>query len=226
MQCFKCLNEWEDSKDMITGICPFCNTNLLKSLTNESQFIRPEIRLQYVVQFFGNDVLRENTVITGIILDLFSNDLNLENLILKSIKYKIPDKLIEMEHAPELDFDYELMILVLIQYLIDKTSINYMEAAKVIFYWQFGFGFRISENLLSDSNDYDPLFKDVVKFVFSLQRSSTVLIQRRFKIGYNRADQISKELEITGIIGPFDGSKFRQVLVKNLTELKMILDNI
>ena len=58
------------------------------------------------------------------------------------------------------------------------------------------------------------------------QSGSTSAIQRRMKIGYNRAGRIIDELEAAGIVGPFEGSKARQVLIKNETDLEEILKSL
>ena len=71
-------------------------------------------------------------------------------------------------------------------------------------------------NLLKDDvyND-DPLYNDIVEFVISTRKASASLLQRRFKLGYNRAARIIDLLEERGIIGPANGSKPREVLVDN-----------
>lgn len=63
-------------------------------------------------------------------------------------------------------------------------------------------------------NDKDPLYNEIVDFVVTNGKASASLIQRRFKLGYNRAARIIDELEESGIIGPQNGSKPREVLVK------------
>ena len=65
----------------------------------------------------------------------------------------------------------------------------------------------------SGGNDVDELFDEAVEFVISAGKASTSLIQRRFRIGYNRAANIIDEMEARGIIGPAEGSKPRQVLI-------------
>ena len=60
----------------------------------------------------------------------------------------------------------------------------------------------------------DPLYNDIVDFVIETQKASASLIQRRFKVGYNRAARIIDLLEERGIIGPQNGSKPREVLIK------------
>ncbi len=65
------------------------------------------------------------------------------------------------------------------------------------------------------SDDYDdPLYNEIVEFVIETQKASASLLQRRFKLGYNRAARIVDLLEERGIIGPQNGSKPREVLVK------------
>lgn len=72
------------------------------------------------------------------------------------------------------------------------------------------------ENTVSnDKEEYDdPLYNDIVEFVIENQKASASLLQRRFKLGYNRAARIIDLLEERGIIGPQNGSKPREVLVK------------
>jgi len=60
----------------------------------------------------------------------------------------------------------------------------------------------------------DPLYDDIVEFVITTGKASASLLQRRFKLGYNRAARIVDLLEERGIIGPQNGSKPREVLVK------------
>ena len=63
-------------------------------------------------------------------------------------------------------------------------------------------------------DDDDPLYNDIVQFVIQTQKASASLLQRKFKLGYNRAARIVDLLEERGIIGPQNGSKPREVLVK------------
>ena len=72
----------------------------------------------------------------------------------------------------------------------------------------------------------DSLFDDAARLVVNQQSGSTSSIQRRMKIGYNRAGRIMDELESAGIVGPFEGSKARQVLIKNEAELEELLRNL
>lgn len=75
---------------------------------------------------------------------------------------------------------------------------------------------EIKQNTISnDKEEYDdPLYNDIVEFVIETQKASASLLQRRFKLGYNRAARIVDLLEERGIIGPQNGSKPREVLVK------------
>ena len=60
----------------------------------------------------------------------------------------------------------------------------------------------------------DPLYKDIVEFVVKTGKASASLLQRKYKLGYNRAARIIDLLEERGIVGPQNGSKPREVLVK------------
>lgn len=81
-----------------------------------------------------------------------------------------------------------------------------------------------SENVaLYDSDDRDPLFEEAARLIVRHQQGSVSLIQRRLKVGYARAGRIVDELENAGIIGPFDGSKARLVLIESEADLERIL---
>lgn len=77
-----------------------------------------------------------------------------------------------------------------------------------------------------DLNKRDPLFEDAAKLIVIHQQGSTSLIQRKMNLGYNRAGRIMDQLEVAGIVGPFEGSKARQVLVTDLTDLDARLANL
>ena len=67
----------------------------------------------------------------------------------------------------------------------------------------------------SNDDDYDePLYNDIVEFVVSQGKASASALQRRFRLGYNRAARAIDILEERDIIGPSNGSKPREVLVK------------
>lgn len=70
-----------------------------------------------------------------------------------------------------------------------------------------------------DANDRDPLFEDAARLIVQNQMGSTSLIQRRMKLGYNRAGRLMDQLEQAGIVGPNVGSKAREVKYKTEAEL-------
>ena len=79
------------------------------------------------------------------------------------------------------------------------------------------------ENKSFDVNDRDPLFEDAARLIVQSQSGSTSLLQRRMKLGYNRAGRLMDQLEAAGIVGPNQGSKVRDVLVKTDAELQEYL---
>jgi S-DNA-T family DNA segregation ATPase FtsK/SpoIIIE len=74
-----------------------------------------------------------------------------------------------------------------------------------------------------DLNDLDDLIEDAARLVVQSQHGSTSMIQRRLKLGYNRAGRIMDQLEALGIVGPAEGSKPREVLVYDEMELERYL---
>ncbi len=74
-----------------------------------------------------------------------------------------------------------------------------------------------------DVSERDALFEDAARIVVSTQQGSTSLIQRKLKLGYNRAGRIIDQLEAAGIVGPFEGSKAREVKIKDEISLEQIL---
>lgn len=77
-----------------------------------------------------------------------------------------------------------------------------------------------------DANDRDSLFEDAARLIVSSQMGSTSLIQRRMKLGYNRAGRLMDQLEAAGVVGPNQGSKAREVLFKTDSELQSFLDSM
>ena len=75
-----------------------------------------------------------------------------------------------------------------------------------------------------DMTRLDPMFREAAELVVAHQQGSTSLIQRKFSIGYNRAGRIMDQLERAGVVGPTQGSKARDVLCVDLTDLQMRLD--
>ena len=78
-------------------------------------------------------------------------------------------------------------------------------------------------NLDIDISDRDKLFEDAARIVIIHQQGSASLLQRKLKLGYNRAGRIVDQLEAAGIIGPFEGSKARQVLLPDEMALEQLL---
>jgi DNA segregation ATPase FtsK/SpoIIIE, S-DNA-T family len=81
-----------------------------------------------------------------------------------------------------------------------------------------------------DMEDFDPserdeLFEDAARVIVATQQGSTSLLQRKLKLGYNRAGRIIDQLEAAGIVGPFEGSKAREVKIKDEMTLEQILRN-
>ena len=72
----------------------------------------------------------------------------------------------------------------------------------------------------------DVLFEEAARLLVIHQQGSTSLIQRKFSIGYNRAGRIVDQLEVAGIVGPFEGSKARQVLIPDEYALDLLLKNL
>ena len=73
--------------------------------------------------------------------------------------------------------------------------------------------------------DRDELFEDAARVVVVAQQGSASLIQRKLKLGYNRAGRIIDQMEAAGIVGPFEGSKARQVLIPDLNTLEQFFKN-
>ncbi|WP_353184870.1 DNA translocase FtsK [Parapedobacter lycopersici] len=77
-----------------------------------------------------------------------------------------------------------------------------------------------------DMSDRDPMFEDAARLIVLHQQGSTSLIQRKLKLGYNRAGRIIDQLEAAGIVGPFEGSKAREVLFPDEYSLEQFLDGL
>ena len=76
-----------------------------------------------------------------------------------------------------------------------------------------------------DIADRDKLFREAAEVIVTAQQGSASLLQRKLKLGYNRAGRLIDQLEAAGIVGPFEGSKARQVLVTDLVALDQLLAN-
>jgi S-DNA-T family DNA segregation ATPase FtsK/SpoIIIE len=90
---------------------------------------------------------------------------------------------------------------------------------------------EVREESSGDSGDFnaddrDALFEDAARVVVTHQQGSTSLIQRRLKVGYNRAGRLIDQLEAANIVGPFEGSKARAVLLPDEYALEQFLNNM
>jgi DNA segregation ATPase FtsK/SpoIIIE, S-DNA-T family len=77
-----------------------------------------------------------------------------------------------------------------------------------------------------DLSDRDALFEQAAELIVNHQQGSTSLIQRKLKLGYNRAGRLIDQLEAAGIVGPFEGSKAREVLIKDQLSLEQLLNTL
>ena len=75
-------------------------------------------------------------------------------------------------------------------------------------------------------DDLDSLFEDAAEVIVNAQQGSASLLQRKLKLGYNRAGRIVDQLEATGLIGPHRGSKARDVLIPDVLALEQFLNNL
>ena len=86
----------------------------------------------------------------------------------------------------------------------------------------------VEENTSSldlDPSERDDLFREAAEVIVTAQQGSASLLQRKLKLGYNRAGRIIDQMEVAGIVGPFEGSKARQVLISDLNALDVLLNN-
>ena len=77
-----------------------------------------------------------------------------------------------------------------------------------------------------DLADRDDMFEEAARLIVRHQQGSTSLIQRKLKLGYNRAGRLIDQLEAAGIVGPFEGSKAREVLVQDEYVLEQLLNEL
>jgi DNA segregation ATPase FtsK/SpoIIIE, S-DNA-T family len=76
-----------------------------------------------------------------------------------------------------------------------------------------------------DPDDRDPMFAEAARVIVQNQHGSTSLLQRKLKLGYNRAGRLIDQLEAAGIVGPFEGSKAREVLIRDMDTLEQLLNS-
>ena len=77
-----------------------------------------------------------------------------------------------------------------------------------------------------DASNRDPMFEEAARMIVLHQQGSTSLIQRKLKLGYNRAGRIIDQLEAAHIVGPFEGSKAREVLIPDEYSLEQFLNTL
>lgn len=77
-----------------------------------------------------------------------------------------------------------------------------------------------------DLSERDKMFDEAARLVVQFQQGSASFLQRKLKLGYNRAGRIVDQLEAAGVIGPFEGSKAREVLIRDLQQLEEILQKL
>jgi S-DNA-T family DNA segregation ATPase FtsK/SpoIIIE len=82
-----------------------------------------------------------------------------------------------------------------------------------------------SVNLEFDISERDSMFREAAEIIVSAQQGSASLLQRKLKLGYNRAGRLIDQLEAAGIVGPFEGSKARSVNIPDLTSLDQFFSN-
>ena len=88
--------------------------------------------------------------------------------------------------------------------------------------------FKSEESSVSSEKnieDRDPIFREAAEVVVNAQQGSASLLQRKLKLGYNRAGRIIDQLEAAGIVGPFEGSKAREVMFRDIISLHEFLEN-
>ena len=86
-------------------------------------------------------------------------------------------------------------------------------------------GEESSTNLDIDASERDVLFREAAEVIVTAQQGSASLLQRKLKLGYNRAGRIIDQMEAAGVVGPFEGSKARQVLISDFVALDRLLNN-
>jgi len=83
-----------------------------------------------------------------------------------------------------------------------------------------------SGNEEMDASERDSMFEDAARCIVLHQQGSTSLLQRKLKLGYNRAGRLIDQLQHAGIVGPFEGSKARDVLIPGEYQLEQLLNSM
>ncbi|MCX7835358.1 MAG: DNA translocase FtsK [bacterium] len=86
--------------------------------------------------------------------------------------------------------------------------------------------FKDTNDDMESNSEFDTLFVEAARMLVRQQQGSIALIQRRFKVGHSRAGRILDQLERNGIVGPFEGSKSREVLIKDMETLEELLSKL
>ena len=113
----------------------------------------------------------------------------------------------------------------LIEYLLNSENIAVTVASKDFIDRDYIDAHVQGQSVDLDIKDRDKLFEEAAQLVVASQQGSASLLQRKLKLGYNRAGRIIDQLEASGIVGPFEGSKARQVLVPDLIALDKHLED-
>ncbi|MEO7802577.1 MAG: DNA translocase FtsK, partial [Ginsengibacter sp.] len=111
---------------------------------------------------------------------------------------------------------------------VDKITefIGYQEGYPEQYYLPIYEDEKETQSKNFDAKDRDDLFEDAAKIIVTSQMGSTSLLQRRMKLGYNRAGRLMDQLEAAGVVGPNQGSKVREVLIKTDAELQHYLSQV
>lgn len=191
--------------------------------------------LLFVVEKYGKEKLKNNIII-GLITDLLPNiEKKYINILKQAVHDQIVLKLLEIDNYESANKN------ILIQKLkvSFKDNNGFNDSADYLFdSFLNALGFlqsipsdsRISDiveeyNFGVDLSERDTMFDDAARLIVIHQKGSTSLIQRMLKLGYNRSGSIIDQLEAAGIVGPFEGSRAREVLISDLNTLEELLSD-
>ena len=117
------------------------------------------------------------------------------------------NKPIRVQGAFISDQDVEAVV----KFVTDQQGANYVEEMMVT-------EEEINTESTAFADEQDELFDQAKELVIEMQTASVSLLQRRFRVGYNRAARLVDQLEVSGIVGPSEGSKPRKVLIEPISE--------